>query len=245
MRFFSRFCFLFLSLLQQHKDKNINPFSLLENLIFDIQTISRKRYFGTKWVVRSELLDEASVSFDVKVTRPSIVLLNLLGVQKDNMSAKLRNIANEFRTKNAKASWKKSRMSMSMSSIQAATPTTTVAWWLTCQMWMPNILWHKPLTEPRTDWQSLLSSSEIPLRLTCQSGSEWATSYYSELLLDTLFENADAAKVKELNAWYIRGTVQEQVCSVSYKSQLTTSSLRTWWGPSMRCQPKLRQTWNL
>ena len=41
----------------------------------------------------------------------------------------------------------------------------------------------------------------------CLSGSEeWATSYYSELLLDTLFEDADAAEVKDLEKWYIRGS---------------------------------------
>ena len=42
----------------------------------------------------------------------------------------------------------------------------------------------------------------------------WATSFYSELLLDTLFEDTDTAEVKELEGWYINGSVQEQVYSI-------------------------------
>ena len=56
-----------------------------------------------------------------------------------------------------------------------------------------------------------------PFRAYLSGNEGWATSYYSEWLLDTLFEDADAAEVKELESWYIRGSVQEQVYSVSYK----------------------------
>ena len=40
---------------------------------------------------------------------------------------------------------------------------------------------------------------------------EWATSYYSELLFDTLFEHFGATEIKELEAWYIKSATQEQL----------------------------------
>ena len=43
---------------------------------------------------------------------------------------------------------------------------------------------------------------------------DWPTSYYSELLLDTLLEGTE---VNDLDVWYGRHEVQEQVYSVSYK----------------------------
>ena len=46
---------------------------------------------------------------------------------------------------------------------------------------------------------------------------EWPTSYYSELLLDTLLENFTPTEVQELDVWYGRREVQEQVYSVCYK----------------------------
>ena len=46
---------------------------------------------------------------------------------------------------------------------------------------------------------------------------DWPTSYYSELLLDTLLEDFAPAEIKDLDAWYGRHELQEQVHSVSYK----------------------------
>ena len=44
-------------------------------------------------------------------------------------------------------------------------------------------------------------------RHTCQ-GRTWATSYYSGLLLDTLFEDIGAAEIEELDTRYVRNAVQ-------------------------------------
>ena len=46
---------------------------------------------------------------------------------------------------------------------------------------------------------------------------DWPTSYFSELLLDTLLEDFTPTEVKDLDVWYGRHEVQEQVYSVSYK----------------------------
>ena len=46
---------------------------------------------------------------------------------------------------------------------------------------------------------------------------EWPTSCYSELLLDTLLEDLTSTEVRELDTWYSRHSVQEQVYSVSYE----------------------------
>ena len=46
---------------------------------------------------------------------------------------------------------------------------------------------------------------------------DWHTSYYSELLLDILLEDLSSTEVEDLDVWYGRHEVQEQVYSVSYK----------------------------
>ena len=38
---------------------------------------------------------------------------------------------------------------------------------------------------------------------------DWPTSYHSELLLDTLFEDLTPAEIKDLDAWYGKHEVQE------------------------------------
>ena len=47
--------------------------------------------------------------------------------------------------------------------------------------------------------------------------NDWPTSYYSELLLDTLLEDFTSAEIKDLDVWYGKHEMQEEVCSVSYK----------------------------
>ena len=47
--------------------------------------------------------------------------------------------------------------------------------------------------------------------------ADWPTSYYSELLLDTLLEDLSPTEVKDSDVWYGRHEVQEQVYSISYK----------------------------
>ena len=46
---------------------------------------------------------------------------------------------------------------------------------------------------------------------------DWPTSYYSELLLDTLLEDFTSAEIKDLDVWYGKHEMQEEVYTVSYK----------------------------
>ena len=46
---------------------------------------------------------------------------------------------------------------------------------------------------------------------------DWPTSYYSELLLDTLLEDFASAEIKDLDVWYGKHEMQEEVYTVSYK----------------------------
>ena len=46
---------------------------------------------------------------------------------------------------------------------------------------------------------------------------DWPTSYYSELLLDTLFEDFTSPEIKDLDVWYGKHEMQEEVYTVSYK----------------------------
>ena len=46
---------------------------------------------------------------------------------------------------------------------------------------------------------------------------DWPTSYYTELLLDTLLEDFTSAEIKDLDVWYGKHEMQEEVYSVSYK----------------------------
>ena len=47
--------------------------------------------------------------------------------------------------------------------------------------------------------------------------NEWPTSYSSELLLDTLLEDFTSAEIKDLDVWYGKHEMQEEVYTVSYK----------------------------
>ena len=60
--------------------------------------------------------------------------------------------------------------------------------------------------KPRESFKALLADKD-----------NWPTSYYSELLLDTLLEVPSSTVVKDLDVWYGRHEVQEQVYSGSYK----------------------------
>ena len=56
-----------------------------------------------------------------------------------------------------------------------------------------------------------------PLKAYLSNTDDWPKSYYSELLLDTLLEDLTPAEIRDLDAWYGKHEVQEQIHSVSYK----------------------------
>ena len=72
---------------------------------------------------------------------------------------------------------------------------------------------------------------------------EWATSCYSELLLDTLFEDTDAAEVKELEGWYTSkcGSRTGLFCLVQ-KSPLMINSF--FFQNMMSLAARTEATWN-
>ena len=73
---------------------------------------------------------------------------------------------------------------------------------------------------------------------------DWPTSYYSELLLDTLLEDFTSAKIKNLDVWYGKHEMQEEVYSVSYKITTDDKFLQNMMRSVVRCQQELRRIWN-
>ena len=86
---------------------------------------------------------------------------------------------------------------------------------------LPSVYAQYPLAQTSDRAKNRLAAFAVKLRESfraCLSGKdEWATSFYSELLLDTLLEDLGATKIKELDTWCVRSAVQEQVYSVSYE----------------------------
>ena len=76
-----------------------------------------------------------------------------------------------------------------------------------------------PLSQTSDRTKNRLAVFAVKLRESFKAflSDDWPTSYYSELLLDTLLEDFTPTEVKDLDVWYGRHEVQEQVYSVSYK----------------------------
>ena len=64
---------------------------------------------------------------------------------------------------------------------------------------------------------NLLGVDKKNMKQVLHDISKELTSYYSELLLDTLFEDLTPAEIKDLDVWYGKHEMQEQVYTVSYK----------------------------
>ena len=82
---------------------------------------------------------------------------------------------------------------------------------------MRAILCRKPLTGPRIRLAIFAVKLRESFKAYLSDKDDCPTSYYSELLLDTLLEDLSPTEVKDLDVWYGRHGVQEQVYSVSYK----------------------------
>ena len=76
-----------------------------------------------------------------------------------------------------------------------------------------------PLLQTSDRAKNRLAVFAVKLRESFKAylSTSWPTSYYSKLLLDTLLWDLSPTEVKDLDVWFGRHEVQEQVYSVSYK----------------------------
>ena len=166
------------------------------------------------------------------VMRTSLVLLNLLGVEKKNMSTTLRKILSELQecvkdtgfirvvldsasplviTKNAKTKLKELKDVMEYVFHPGGNSNHH------CSMLtnLPPAYAQYPLAQTSGRAKNRLAVFAVKLRESFKAyltgKDEWATSCYSELLLDTLIEDADAAEVKELEGWYVSSKISERL----------------------------------
>ena len=180
---------------------------------------------------------EASVPFDInavskvdklseklRVMRPSIVLLNLPGIEKEHMSTQLRKIICELQeyvkdtglilvvldsasppvlTKNAKTKLKE------LKNVEKYVfhPGGNSNHYCSMLTNLPPIYAQYPLAQTSDRAKNRLAVFAVKLKeffkAYLSGKDEWATSNYSELLLDTFLEDTDAAEAKELEGWYI------------------------------------------
>ena len=89
---------------------------------------------------------------------------------------------------------------------------------------MPRSYATYPLSQTSDRSKNRLAVFAVKLRESMKAylseKDDWPTSYYSELLLDTLLEDLTSTEIKDLDVWYGKHEMQEEVLSVSYK--LTT-----------------------
>ena len=85
---------------------------------------------------------------------------------------------------------------------------------------MPASLARYPFSQTSDRAKNRLAVSVVKLRESFKAflsdKDDWPTSYYSEPLLDTLLEDLSSTEVKDLDVWYSRHEIQEQVYPVSY-----------------------------
>ena len=86
---------------------------------------------------------------------------------------------------------------------------------------MPKSYATYPLSQTSDRSKNRLAVFAVKLRESMKAylsdKDDWPTSCYSELLLDTLFEDFTSAEIKDLDVWYGKHEMQEEVYSVSYK----------------------------
>ena len=107
-------------------------------------------------------------------------------------------------------------MSRSTSSIPVGTR-------ISCSMMtnMPQSYAACPLSQTSDRSTNRLAVFAVKLRESIKAylsdKDDWPTLYYSELLLDTLLEDLTSAEIKDLDVWYGKHEMQEQVYTISYK----------------------------
>ena len=170
--------------------------------------------------------------------RPSIVLYNLLGIDKSNMKQILHDISNELYeyikdtgfilvvldSMSLPTLTKKSRHKIKeLKNVEEHIfhPGGNSNHYCSMMTNMPQSYATYPLSQTSDRTKNRLAVFAVKLRESLKAylsdKDDWPTPYYSELLLDTLLEDLTPAKIKDLDAWYGKHEVQEQVHSVSYK----------------------------
>ena len=86
---------------------------------------------------------------------------------------------------------------------------------------MPRSYATYPLSQTSDRSKNRLAVFAVKLRESMKAylseKDDWPISYYSELLLDTLLEDLTSTEIKDLDVWYGKHEMQEEVNSVSYK----------------------------
>ena len=112
---------------------------------------------------------------------------------------------------------------------------------------MPQSYATYPLSQTSDRSKNRLAVFAVKLRELLKAylsnNDDWPTSYYSELLLDTLLEGLTPAEIKDLDAWYGRHELQEYVHSVSYKITADDKSAQNTMR-SVDALQGLRRIWN-
>ena len=168
--------------------------------------------------------------------RPSVVLYNLLGVDKKNMRSVLHDISNELHeyikdtgfilvvldsmTLPALTSKHKIKELKNVEE-HIFHPGGNSYHYCSMMTNMPLSYATYPLSQTSDRTKNRLAVFAAKLRESFKAylsdKGDWPTSYYSELLLDALLEDFTPTEIKDLDVWYGRHEVQEQVYSVSYK----------------------------
>ena len=173
--------------------------------------------------------------------RPSIVLYNLLGVDKTNMKQILHDISNELHvilvvldSMSLPTLTKKSRHKIKeLKNVEEHIfhPGGNSNHYCSMMTNMPQSYATYPLSQTSDRAKNRLAVFPVKLRESLKAylsdKDDWPTSYYSELLLDTLLEDLTPAEIKDLDVWYGKHEVQEQVIPSPTRSPLMTSSCRT------------------
>ena len=170
--------------------------------------------------------------------RPSIMLYNLLGVDKKNMKQVLQDISKELYehirdtgfilvvldSMSLPVLTKKSKHKMKeLKNVEEHIfhPGGDSNHYCSMMTNMPRSYATYPLSQTSDRSKNRLAVFAVKLRESMKAflsdKNDWPTSYYSELLLDTLFEDFTSAEIKDLDVWYGKHEMQEEVYTVSYK----------------------------
>ena len=173
--------------------------------------------------------------------RPSIVLFNLLGVDKKHIRQVLHDVSNELYeyindtgfilvvldSMSLPVLTKKSKHKIrELKNVEEHIfhPGGDSNHYCSMMTNMPRSYATYPLSQTSDRSKNRLAVFAVKLRESMKAylseKDDWPTSYYSELLLDTLLEDFTSTEIKDLDVWYGKHAMQEEVLSVSYK--LTT-----------------------
>ena len=170
--------------------------------------------------------------------RPSIVLYNFLGVDKRNMKQVLHDISKELHeyirdtgsilvvldSMSLPVLTRKSKHNIKeLKNVEEHIfhPGGDSNHYCSMMTNMPQSYAAYPLSQTSDRSKNRLAVFAVKLRESMKAflsdRDDWPTSYCSKLLLDTLFEDLTPAEIKDLDVWYGKHEMQEQVYTVSYK----------------------------